>query len=118
MLAQFFNRKISVKSSLVAVILTFMTVHVSAQELVFILAGQSNMAGQGNSVELPASFQRVPSNIEFYYNGYKTPLNRFSHFGQKLNGHPSIINQKSSVYRLSIFAYKTRKRGEVCCIAL
>lgn len=84
MLAQFFNRKISVKSSLVAVILTFMTVHVSAQELVFILAGQSNMAGQGNSVELPASYQRVPSNIEFYYNGYKAPLNRFSHFGPEI----------------------------------
>ncbi len=93
MLAQFFNRKRSVKSSFVALILTFITAHVSAQEMVFILAGQSNMAGQGNSVELPASYQKVPSNIEFYYNGYKAPLNRFRHFGPEIGFAHEISRQ-------------------------
>ncbi len=60
------------------------TANLSAKELVFILAGQSNMAGQGSSVELPPFYRQVPSNIEFYYNGYKAPLDRFRHFGPEI----------------------------------
>ncbi len=56
----------------------------SAEELVFILAGQSNMAGQGNTSELAPFYRRTPSNVSFYYNGYKTPLNRFVHFGPEI----------------------------------
>ncbi|HIO97513.1 MAG TPA: hypothetical protein EYG71_06255, partial [Leucothrix sp.] len=72
----FFNTK-SVLSFLVLIALVTTTNLAAKQptkELVFILAGQSNMAGQGNTVELSPSYQRVPRNVEFYYNGYKTPL--------------------------------------------
>jgi len=55
-----------------------------AKELVFILAGQSNMAGQGTMAKLPPAYRRVPANVDFYYNGYKTPLNRFKHFGPEI----------------------------------
>ena len=55
-----------------------------ADELVFILAGQSNMVGQGNTQELAANYQRTPKNVDFYFNGYKTELNRFSHFGPEI----------------------------------
>ena len=55
-----------------------------ARELVFILAGQSNMAGQGIAAELAPAYRRVPANVEYYYNGYKTPLNRFKHFGPEI----------------------------------
>lgn len=58
--------------------------NVQAKELVFILAGQSNMAGQGTAKELAPAYRRAPKNIEFYYNGYKTPLNRFRHFGPEI----------------------------------
>lgn len=82
----FFNTK-SVLSFLVLIALVTTTNLAAKQptkELVFILAGQSNMAGQGNTVELSPSYQRVPRNVEFYYNGYKTPLNRFRHFGPEI----------------------------------
>ena len=55
-----------------------------AKELVFILAGQSNMVGQGVAAELAPAYRRVPANVEYYYNGYKTPLNRFKHFGPEI----------------------------------
>ncbi len=57
---------------------------VSAEELVFILAGQSNMAGQGNTAELSPAYRRPPANVTFYYNGYKAPLDRFAHFGPEI----------------------------------
>lgn len=55
-----------------------------AKELIFILAGQSNMVGQGTAKELAPAYRKVPNNVEFYYNGYKTPLNRFRHFGPEI----------------------------------
>lgn len=55
-----------------------------AQELVFVLAGQSNMVGQGKASELAPAYRRPPANVDFYYNGYKTPLNRFRHFGPEI----------------------------------
>jgi len=56
----------------------------AANELVFVLAGQSNMSGQGLSRELPGHYRRNPPNVSYYFNGYKTPLNRFSHFGPEV----------------------------------
>ena len=53
-------------------------------EIVFILAGQSNMAGQGERAKLPARYRRNPPNVSFYYNGYKTPLNHFVHIGPEI----------------------------------
>jgi hypothetical protein len=114
MLTRFINRKKIIQNSLVLVLFSFFTSHLSAQELVFILAGQSNMSGQGNSVELPPSYQRVPSNIEFYYNGYKAPLNRFRHFGPEIGfaheiarhfPHTKIKLIKFAVGGTSLFAW-------------
>jgi hypothetical protein len=53
-------------------------------ELIFILAGQSNMLGQAKRAKLPGSYRRNPRNVSFYYNGYKTPLNHFAHFGPEI----------------------------------
>jgi len=55
------------------------------QELIFILAGQSNMAGQGERSKLPAAYRRNPTNVSFYHNGYKTSLNHFAHFGPEIS---------------------------------
>ncbi len=85
-----------------------------ARELVFILAGQSNMAGQGTARELAPNYRRVPSNVEFYYNGYKTPLNRFRHFGPEIGfahelsrhfPHDTIKLIKFAVGGTSLFAW-------------
>ncbi len=55
-----------------------------AKDLVFVLAGQSNMVGQGKASELAPAYRQVPANVDYYYNGYKTPLNRFKHFGPEI----------------------------------
>ena len=55
-----------------------------AKELVFLLAGQSNMVGQGTTSELASHYHRDPSNVSFYFNGYKTSLSRFKHFGPEI----------------------------------
>lgn len=57
---------------------------VQAKELVFLLAGQSNMVGQGTTSELAAQYRRDPSNVSFYFNGYRTSLSRFKHFGPEI----------------------------------
>ena len=57
---------------------------IQAKELVFLLAGQSNMVGQGTTSELPPQYRRSPRNVSFYFNGYKTNLNRFKHFGPEI----------------------------------
>ena len=54
------------------------------QELIFILAGQSNMAGQGERSKVPAHYRKNPRNVSFYHNGYKTPLNHFAYFGPEI----------------------------------
>ncbi len=71
-------------SGFMAILFLFVSSIVSAEELVFILAGQSNMAGQGNTSELPPAYRRPPKNVSFYYNGYKAPLDRFAHFGPEI----------------------------------
>lgn len=69
----------------------FLTLLISAvpahakQELIFILAGQSNMAGQGERSKLPAAYRKNPTNVSFYHNGYKTSLNHFAHFGPEIS---------------------------------
>ena len=58
---------------------------VFAKERVYILAGQSNMMGKGKTNQLPAFMKRQPSNVEFYYQGRKRPLGKFSHFGPEVS---------------------------------
>ena len=41
---------------------------------VFILAGQSNMVGQGQIAELDVNLRRQPANVEFYRTGVRTPM--------------------------------------------
>lgn len=69
---------------LVAPLLLLFSSTIQAKELIFILAGQSNMVGQGKAAELPPSYRRPPNNVNFYLNGYKAPLNRFKHFGPEI----------------------------------
>ncbi len=56
-----------------------------AKERVYILAGQSNMMGKGKTHQLPAFLKRQPSNVEFYYQGRKRQLAKFSHFGPEVS---------------------------------
>jgi hypothetical protein len=67
-----------------SLVLMLFPVSLQAKELVFILAGQSNMMGQGTASELSTQYQNAPSNVSFYYNGYKTSLNRFKYFGPEI----------------------------------
>ncbi|HIP93838.1 MAG TPA: hypothetical protein EYH20_00700 [Leucothrix sp.] len=77
--------KILMTNFISIILLSFIfTSGLQAKELVFILAGQSNMAGQGTAKELAPNYRRAPHNVEFYYNGYITPLNRFRHFGPEI----------------------------------
>ena len=73
-----------VKTLLSLLLISLFSAGLQAKELIFVLAGQSNMAGQGTAKELPPAFRKVPRNVEFYYNGYKAPLNRFRHFGPEI----------------------------------
>lgn len=57
----------------------------SARERVYILAGQSNMMGKGKTHQLPAHLKRQPHNVEFYYQGRKRELGKFSHFGPEVS---------------------------------
>lgn len=90
------------------------TSNLQAKELVFILAGQSNMVGQGLAKELAPSYRRAPRNVEFYYNGYKAPINRFKHFGPEIGfaheisrqfPHDTIKLIKFAVGGTSLFAW-------------
>ncbi len=56
-----------------------------AKERVYILAGQSNMMGKGKTHQLPAFLKRQPNNVEFYYQGRKRQLAKFSHFGPEVS---------------------------------
>ncbi|MCK5810618.1 MAG: hypothetical protein KAH00_05985 [Cocleimonas sp.] len=53
-------------------------------ELVFILAGQSNMAGHATTAKLPAAYRRTPANVKFYFNGYPAVMSRFARFGPEV----------------------------------
>ena len=79
-------QRLWLKASLKVLLIFCLTITstVQAKELVFLLAGQSNMVGQGTTSELPPQYKRNPTNVSFYFNGYKTSLNRFKHFGPEI----------------------------------
>ncbi len=86
----------------------------NSNELVFILAGQSNMAGFGTTAKLPASYRRTPSNVEFYFNGYPAKMSRFARFGPEISfahaisrhfPHKKIKLIKFAVGGTSLFAW-------------
>ena len=67
-------------------LLALLTSNVSyAKDRVYILAGQSNMMGKGKTHQLPAYLKRQPHNVEFYYQGRKRELGKFSHFGPEVS---------------------------------
>jgi len=74
------------------------------QELIFILAGQSNMAGQGERSKLPAAYRRNPANVSYFYNGYKTPLNHFAHFGPEI-GFAHAISKRFPRHQIKIVKF-------------
>lgn len=95
-------------------LLLLLSSSLQAKELIFILAGQSNMVGQGNASELSPAYRRAPKNVEFYYNGYKASLNRFKRFGPEIGfaheisrhfPHTKIKLIKFAVGGTSLFAW-------------
>ena len=85
-----------------------------SKELVFILAGQSNMSGYGVTAKLPAVYQRTPANVTFYFNGYPTQMSRFAQFGPEVGfahaisrrfPHKKIKLIKFAVGGTSLFAW-------------
>ncbi len=74
------------------------------QELIFLLAGQSNMAGQGERSKLPSAYRRNPSNVSYFYNGYKTPLNHFAHFGPEI-GFAHEISRRYPKHKIKIIKF-------------
>lgn len=75
-----------------------------AKELVFLLAGQSNMVGQGTTSELASYYHRDPSNVSFYFNGYKTSLSRFKHFGPEI-GFAHEIARRYPSYKIKLIKF-------------
>jgi len=69
---------------LLLILCFFLSSTLHAKELVFLLAGQSNMVGQGTTSELASQYHHDPKNVSFYFNGYKTSLSRFKHFGPEI----------------------------------
>ena len=85
--------------------------------LVFILAGQSNMAGYGTTAKLPAAYKKTPSNVTFYFNGYPAKMSRFARFGPEISfahaiarrfPHKHIDLIKFAVGGTSLFAWDPR----------
>lgn len=85
-----------------------------SKELVFILAGQSNMSGYGVTAKLPTPYRRAPANVVFYYNGYPTQMSRFAQFGPEVGfahaisrrfPHKKIKLIKFAVGGTSLFAW-------------
>ncbi len=85
-----------------------------SNELVFILAGQSNMAGQGTTAKLPAAYRRTPANVKFYFNGYPAEMSHFARFGPEIGfahalsrrfPHKTIKLIKFAVGGTSMFAW-------------
>jgi len=83
-------------------------------ELVFILAGQSNMVGYGMTAKLPAPYRQPPTNVQFYHNGYPAKMSRFAHFGPEVGfahaisrhfPHKKIKLVKFAVGGTSLFAW-------------
>jgi len=66
----------------------------SEETLVFILAGQSNMVGQGDTEELSDDLRRLPPNVLFYLNGVQTNFAGRDRFGPEV----TFAHELSSVY--------------------
>ncbi|MGK0272126.1 MAG: hypothetical protein ACI88H_002792 [Cocleimonas sp.] len=71
--------------ALLTLLLLLFSNSIFAKERVYILAGQSNMMGKGKTHKLPAYLKRQPHNVEFYYQGRKRQLAKFSHFGPEVS---------------------------------
>ena len=67
------------------ILLVSMTFPAVAKVRIYILAGQSNMMGKGNTHELPAAYKRQPRNVKFYYQGRLRQLAKYSHFGPEVS---------------------------------
>lgn len=53
-------------------------------EQVYLFAGQSNMAGQGLSKQLPRAYRQHPRNVVFYYQGRRHTLGSNTFFGPEI----------------------------------
>jgi lysophospholipase L1-like esterase len=51
---------------------------------IFILAGQSNMMGRGDTAQLPAHLKQPPENVEFYTHGRQSQLAKYQYFGPEV----------------------------------
>lgn len=61
--------------------------HTSAQDeetLVFILAGQSNMVGQGDTAALSEDLRRLPPNVRYYLDGESVGIAAGNRFGPEV----------------------------------
>jgi len=56
-----------------------------AGQHVYLMAGQSNMMGLGNSRQLPSGYRQHPKNVTFIYQGRVQTLGRYSRFGPELS---------------------------------
>lgn len=54
------------------------------EKIVFVLAGQSNMVGQGNTGELAPELKTTPPNVEYYLDGKRTDFAHQSTFGPEV----------------------------------
>ncbi len=61
------------------------TATLSADQRIYLLAGQSNMMGKGKSYELPATYKKTPHNITFYYQGRQRDLAQYAYFGPEVS---------------------------------
>lgn len=56
-----------------------------AAQRVYLMAGQSNMSGLGNTRQLPSAYRYTPSNVTFIYQGSERPLVRNGRFGPEVS---------------------------------
>lgn len=89
----------------------------NSNDLIFILAGQSNMAGFGTTAKLPSAYRKMPPNVTFYFNGYPANMSRFARFGPEIGfahaisrrfPHKNIKLIKFAVGGTSLFAWDPR----------
>jgi len=53
-------------------------------QVVFVLAGQSNMVGRGVSAELPPELLQIPANVQYFLDGELTRFSEQEHFGPEV----------------------------------
>lgn len=72
------------KAQLAAVLVAVGMTAMGASDLVFVLAGQSNMAGRGVPTDLTPTERTTPTNVEFYLNGERTEFRSLRQFGPEI----------------------------------